>query len=91
MNENNLKIDELLIFVIRNGFTRILMSILLMICYIRIICEREQLWILTKFCYISLIYLICDWWIILLKIHIHKKIVEYFWINTSVLIFIICK
>ncbi len=90
-NENYYKIDELIIFVIRNGFARIIMSNLLIICYIRAICEKEQLWILSKFCYTGLIYLILDWWIILLKIHVHKKLGEYFWINTGVAIFIICK
>ncbi len=90
-NENDYKIDELIIFVIRNGFARIIMSILLIICYIRAICEKQQLWILSKFCYTGLVFLILDWWIILLKIHVHKKLGEYFWINTGVAIFIICK
>jgi len=90
-NESNYKIDELIIFVIRNGFARIIMSILLIICYIRAICEKQQIWILSKFCYTGLVFLILDWWIILLKIHVHKKLEEYFWINTGVAIFIICK
>ncbi|CAF1302337.1 unnamed protein product [Adineta steineri] len=80
--------DELIIFIIRNGFARIIMSTLLIICYVRAMCEKQQLWILSNFCYIGLIYLIIDWWIILLKIYVHRKIVEYFWINTGVAIFI---
>lgn len=90
-NENNYKLDELIIFVIRNGFARIIMSSLLIICYVRAMCEKEQLWILSKFCYIGLIFLIVDWWIILLKVHVHRKVGEYFWINTGVAIFITCK
>ncbi|CAF3398182.1 unnamed protein product [Rotaria sp. Silwood2] len=88
-NENNYSTDKLIIFVIRNGFARIMMSSLLVICYVRAMCEKQQLWILSKFCYVGLLYLILDWWIILLKIHVHQKVVEYFWINTGVAIFII--
>jgi len=91
MDENDYKTDELIIFIIRNGFARIIMSSLLLICYIRAMCEKQQLWILSKFCYTGLVFLSFDWWIILLKIHIHRKVVEYFWINTGVAIFIICK
>jgi hypothetical protein len=91
MDENDYRIDELIIFVIRNGLARIIMSSLLIVCYARAMCEKQKLWILSKFCYTGLTLLILDWWIILLKIHVHRKIVEYFWINTGVAIFIICK
>ena len=90
-NANNYRIDELIIFVIRNGFARIIMSVLLVVCYARAICQKQQLWILTKLCYIGLAYLIIDWWIILLKIRVHRRVVEYFWINSGVAIFIMCK
>ncbi len=89
--EANYTADELIIFVIRNGFARIIMSSLLIICYVRAMCEKQQLWILSKFCYTGLAFLIIDWWIILLKIHVHRKVGEYFWINTGVAIFITCK
>ena len=91
MDENDYGTDKLIIFVIRNGFARLIMSSLLVTCYARAICEKQSLWILSKFCYIGLTFLIIDWWIILLKIHVHRKVVEYFWINTGVAIFIICK
>lgn len=91
MHENKYKLDELIIFVVRNGFVRIIMSGLLIICYLRAICENKKLWILSKVCYAGLVYLIIDWWIILLKTHVHRKIGEYFWINSGVAIFIICK
>jgi hypothetical protein len=91
MDETDYTTDELIIFLIRNGFARIIMSSLLVICYLRAMCEKAQLWILSKFCYIGLIFLILDWWIILLKVHVHRKVGEYFWINTGVAIFITCK
>lgn len=83
--------EKLFIFVVRNGLARLLMAALLIICYMRAICERQQLWILEKFCYAGLLVLSIDWWIILLKIHVHRQLVEYFWINTGVAIFILCK
>lgn len=89
--EGDYQIDQLILFAIRNGFTRILMACLWIICYLRAMCETHQLWILMKFCYLGLIFLVIDWWIILLKIHVQRKIGEYFWINTSVAIFITCK
>ena len=89
--EGDYQIDQLIVFAIRNGFARIIMASLLIICYLRAMCETRQLWILTKFCYLGLIFLLMDWWIILLKIHVQRKIGEYFWINTSVAIFITCK
>ncbi|UJR22628.1 hypothetical protein I4U23_025669 [Adineta vaga] len=64
------------------------MSILLIICYARAMCEKQQLWMLSNFCYLGITFLIIDWWIILLKIHVYQKIVEYFWINAGVAIFI---
>ncbi|CAF3317355.1 unnamed protein product [Rotaria socialis] len=87
--ENYYSTDTLIIFVIRNSFARIMMSSLLVVCYARTMCEKQQLWVLPKFCYIGLVFLILDWWIILLKVNIHRKLVEYFWINTGVAIFII--
>lgn len=90
-NENYYSTDTLIIFVIRNGFARIMMSVLLILCYARTMCEQQQLWILPYFCYTALLFLIIDWWIILLKINLHRKLVEYFWINTGVVIFIICR
>ena len=89
--ECDYRTDQLIIFVIRNGFARILMSTLLIVCYLRAMCEKTQLWMLRKFCYLGLIFLLLDWWIILLKIHVQRKIGEYFWINTGVAIFITCK
>ena len=91
MGENKYRTDEIVIFVIRNGLARIIMSSLLIISYTRAMCEKQQLWILSKFCYVGLSFLILDWWIILLKIHVYRKVVEYFWVNTGVAIFIICK
>jgi hypothetical protein len=91
MSQNDYMPDELIIFVIRNSFARIIMSILLIICYTRAMCEKQQLWILSYFCYVGLSFLIIDWWIILLKIHVHRKVTEYFWVNTGVAIYIICK
>jgi hypothetical protein len=70
--------DVLFIFIIRNGFTRIIMSSLLIICYTRAMCEKQELWMLSKFCYVGISFLIIDWWIILLKIHVHRKLREYF-------------
>lgn len=67
------------------------MSILLIICYARAICEKQQLWILDRFCYVALVFLILDWWIILLKIHVYQELTEYFWVNTGIAIFIICE
>jgi hypothetical protein len=90
-NENDYTTDELIIFIIRNGSARIIMSGLLIICYARAMCEKQQLWILSNFCYAGLTFLILDWWIILLKIHVHRKVVEYFWVSTGVAIFITCK
>ncbi|CAF1312314.1 unnamed protein product [Rotaria magnacalcarata] len=87
--ENYYSTDTLIIFVIRNSFARIMMASLLVVCYARTMCEKQQLWILPKFCYIGLVFLILDWWIILLKVNIHRKLVEYFWINSGVAIFII--
>lgn len=91
MNEKNYRFEELITFVVRNGFVRIIMSGVLMICYLRAICEKEKLWPLAKLCYLGLIYLSVDWWILLLKTHVYRRIGEYFWINTGVAIFIICR
>ena len=78
-DENDFSTDKLIIFVIRNGFARIMMSSLLVISYARAMCEKHQIWILSTFCYVRiLLFLILDWWIILLKIHVHRKVVEYF-------------
>ena len=90
-DENDFSTDKLIIFVIRNGFARIMMSSLLVISYARAMCEKQSLWILSNFCYIGIIFLILDWWIILLRVYVYRKVVEYFWINTGVAIFIICK
>jgi hypothetical protein len=83
--------EKLFIFLVRNGLARLLMAALLIICYMRAICEKQHLWILAKFCYAALLVLSIDWWIILLKIHVHRQLVEYFWINTGVAIFILCR
>ena len=65
-NEINFSTDVLIIFVIHNGFARIMMSSLLVIWYARAMCEKHQIWILSTFCYVRiLLFLILDWWIIL--------------------------
>jgi hypothetical protein len=78
------------LFFIRHGLARILISSLLIICYARAMHEKQQLLILSRFAYVGLVFLIADWWIILMKIHIYQQLNEYFWINTCVAIFILC-
>ena len=82
---------RLIVFVVRNGLARVMLSGLLIVCYARAMCEKRQLWILSTFCYAGLAVLAIDWWIILLKIHVNGKIAEYFWFNTAVAIFILCE